>query len=243
MTVEIMLVGTMHLAVENKVDVVHLSDEEKTMYGEQDFEQFVHLLAQYQPDQIFVEIEATSQSNLDALYQCFIQGEYALRYNETEQIAFRLANKLNHKKLWAFDWNETRSYIPNIDNFSTDEGFLSLMEKANAQMQLLSTAMKEKSIIEVFKLLNSEEQIKSDHGIYVDLMMLNDENAFEWTANYWYYRNLKMAKNIRNSIKDTTTKALVLAGGAHSYLLKQFLSEVPGYTVVSFGEAGITETY
>ncbi|MGN7116600.1 DUF5694 domain-containing protein [Lysinibacillus odysseyi] len=62
-------------------------------------------------------------------------------------------------------------------------------------------------------------------------------------ANYGYYRNLKMAKNIRNSIKDTTTKALVLAEGAHSYLLKQFLSEVPGYTIVSFGEAGVTETY
>lgn len=243
MTVEIMLIGTMHLAVENKADVVHLSDEEKTVYSEQDFEQLVHLLAQYKPDQLFVEMEATSQNSLDALYKSYIQGEHTLRYNETEQIAFRLAKKLQHEKLWAVDWNEPRPHIPDIDDLSTNEEFLYLMEKVNAEMQLLSTAMKEKSIIETFQLINREDQIKKDHEIYTDLMMLDDETAFEWVANYWYYRNLKMAKNIRCLIKETSTKALVLVGAGHNYLLKQFLSEVPGYTVVNFGEVGMQEIY
>lgn len=241
MTIEIMLLGTMHIALDNKADVIHLSDEDKTIYNEQDFEQFVHLLADYHPDQLFVEIPATSQSSLDTLYQRYIQGKHTLQYNETEQIAFRLAKKLHHEKLWAVDWNESLPHIPDIDDLSSDAGFHRIMEKAEAQMQFLSTAMKEKSIIEIFQLLNSETQIKKDHDIYVDLMMLNDANAIEWVANYWYYRNLKMTQNIRRSLKETSAKVLVLCGVAHNYLLKQFLSEVPGYTVVHFGEVGVEE--
>jgi hypothetical protein len=239
MTMEIMLLGTMHIAMDNKIDVVHLSDEDKTVYREQDFQQFVHLLASYEPDQIFVEIPAASQDGLDALYQRYIQEEHTLQYNETEQIAFRLAKRLQHEKLWAIDWNESLPHIPDIDDLSSDAGFQHIMKKANAHMRLFSTAMKEKSMFETFQLLNSEEQTKKDHDIYVNLMMLDDENAFEWVANYWYYRNLKMAKNIRSSIKETSTRVLVLAGAGHNYLLKQFLSEVPGYTVVNFGEVGL----
>ena len=237
MTVEITLVGTMHIAMDNKVDVAHLSDEDKTIYSEQDFEQFVHLLAQHGPDQIFVEIPATSQSSLDALYQRYIQGEHVLQYNETEQIAFRLAKHLHHEKLWAVDWNETLSHIPDIDDLSSDPAFQCIMEKANVRMQLFSAAMKEKSMIEAFLLLNSEEQTKKNHELYTDIMMMDNASAFEWVANYWYYRNLKMAKNIRSSLKQTSTKVLVLCGAAHNYLLKQFLSEVSYYTVVNFGEA------
>lgn len=240
---EIMLLGTMHIALDNKLDIVHLSDEDKMVYSNHDFEQFVQLLAQYEPDQIFVEIPATSQNSLDALYGLYIQGEHALQYNETEQIAFRLAKRLQHERLWAIDWNESLPHIPNIDDLSSDAGFHHIMEKANAQMQLFSTAMKEKNMIETFQLLNSEEQIKKDHDIYVSLMMLEDENAFEWVANYWYYRNLKMAKHIRSSLQETSTKALVLCGAAHNYLLKQFLNEVPDYTVVNFKEVGVEEVY
>ncbi len=236
---EITLVGTMHIAIENKIDVVHLSDEDKTIYNDQDFEQFVHLLAQYEPDQIFVEIPTTSQRDLDALYKRYIQGEHALQYNETEQIAFRLAKQLQHDKLWAIDWNESLPHIPDIDDLSSDPAFQCIMEKANAQMQLFSTAMKEKSMMEAFLLLNSEEQTKKNHELYTDLMMMDNAYAFEWVANYWYYRNLRMAQNIRSSLKGTSTKVLVLCGAAHNYLLKQFLSEVAGYTVGNFGEVRV----
>ena len=236
MTMEITLVGTMHIATDNKVDVVHLSDEDKTVYSDQDFEQFVHLLAEYEPDQIFVEIPATAQRKLDALYKHYIQGEHALQYNETEQIAFRLAKQLQHEKLWAIDWNESLPHIPDIDDLSSDPAFQCIMEKADAQMQLFSTAMKEKSMMEAFLLLNSEEQTKKNHELYTDIMMMDNASAFEWVATYWYYRNLKMAQNIRSSLKETSTKVLVLCGAAHNYLLKQFLSEVAGYTVGNFGE-------
>ena len=239
MTMEITLVGTMHIAADNKVDVVHLSDEDKTVYSDQDFEQFVHLLAQYEPDQIFVEIPATSQRNLDSLYKRYIQGEHALQYNETEQIAFRLAKQLQHEKLWAIDWNESLPHIPDIDDLSSDPAFQCIMEKADAQMQLFSTAMKERSMMEAFLLLNSEEQTKKNHELYTDIMMMDNASAFEWVATYWYYRNLKMAQNIRSSLKETSTKVLVLCGAAHNYLLKQFLSEVSGYTVGNFGEVRV----
>lgn len=240
---EIMLLGTMHIALDNNFDIDHLSNEDKMVFSNHNFEQFVQLLAQYEPDQIFVEIPATSQNSLDALYGRYIQGEHALQYNETEQIAFRLAKRLQHERLWAIDWNESLPHIPNIDGLSSDAGFHHIMEKANAQMQLFSTAMKEKNMIETFQLLNSEEQTKKDHDIYVSLMMLEDENAFEWVANYWYYRNLKMAKHIRSSLQKTSTKALILCGAAHNYLLKQFLNEVPDYTVVNFGQVSLEEVY
>ena len=67
-------------------------------------------------------------------------------------------------------------------------------------------------------------------------MMIEDNIAFEWVANYWYYRNLKITKNIRSSIQANTERALVIYGATPNYLLHQMLSDVPQFKVLIFGE-------
>ena len=47
---EIMLLGTMHIALDNNFDIDHLSNEDKMVSSNHNFEQFVQLLAQYEPD-------------------------------------------------------------------------------------------------------------------------------------------------------------------------------------------------
>ena len=55
-----------------------------------------------------------------------------------------------------------------------------------------------------------------NHQLYVDLMSIPDERAFDLVVNYWYYRNLKIVQNINKSLKADTKRAIVLCGGAHN---------------------------
>lgn len=86
------------------------------------------------------------------------------------------------------------------------------------------------------KFIKLAEQTKIGHQTYIELMLLEDEIAFNWVSNYWYYRNLKIAKNIHHAKLDGKNKALVLYGAGHNYLLHNFLGEMPGYQVKLFGE-------
>ncbi len=50
----------------------------------------------------------------------------------------------------------------------------------------------------------------------------------------WYERNLKIAVNIRRIAKPGD-RIFVLIGAGHCKLLKEFLSQTPGYVVVDPG--------
>lgn len=234
---EFMLLGTYHLGETG--DLVQLDAEEKSQYKEADFEELVAKLAEFKPTQIFVEFNMDNQEALDMSYQQFLQNKYSLKMNEIDQIGFRLAKHLKLDKLSAVDWNGINPHIPNLDDISSDtakQQMQQVVTKAEQQMQLLAELISKKNIIDTFTFINTNEQNKENHQIYLDIMMFDDEIGFEWVANYWYYRNLKITKNIRSILEADTERALVIYGSGHNYLLHQMLSDVPHYKVVKFGE-------
>jgi pheromone shutdown protein TraB len=48
----------------------------------------------------------------------------------------------------------------------------------------------------------------------------------------WYHRNLLIATNITRLSQGPGERILVLIGAGHAKLLREFLSEVPGFEVV-----------
>ena len=103
-------------------------------------------------------------------------------------------------------------------------------------MEQITQKIRSTNIIETYKFINSKEQNYFNHQLYIDFMHLDDEIGFNWVANYWYYRNLRIVKNIIATKKEDAKRGLILYGAGHNYLLKQFLQEIEGITVKSFGE-------
>ena len=233
---EILLLGTLHL--EETTDNLQFSEETRGKLGEEQFEILTNELAAFQPSQIFVEYPYKMQEKLDTQYQDYLNTN-VLHKNEIYQIGFRLAKKLQHEKVYAVDWNEEIAGLRGLEAISDEQSiteFQQILKRANEQMTAFSSKLDEGNSIEFFKLVNSPEQNLLNHQIYTDSMMLNDEVAFEWVANYWYYRNLKIVQNIRKSIKQGAQKALILYGAGHNYLLQQQLQDLPDIKVIPYGE-------
>ena len=218
---EILLVGTVHLGY--TPDLNQLSEEDKVKFVETHFEQLTHDLASFNAEQIFVEYPFTLQEQLHSIYASNdVSDEF--KKGEICQIAFRLAKKIGHDSVYAVDWNEKvpgTIDLGELANGPSKEEFQQIMSRAAAMMERENTWIQQGDIIQLFKSLNTKENNMLNHQLYVDLMNLPDERAFDWVVNYWYYRNLKIVQNIKKSLKPNTKRAIVLCGAGHNYLLAQ----------------------
>ncbi|MEK5185362.1 DUF5694 domain-containing protein [Solibacillus sp. FSL W7-1324] len=236
---EILLVGTFHLG--DTSDMNELSEKDKSKYSDNDFEQLANDIAEFQADQVFVEYPFLLQEHLTSVYRSAEVYEIneAFKGNEIYQIGFRLAKKLGHDAIYAVDWNEQPE--ESLDLGLVAEGiskteFEEIMNRVKLVLEKDSTIIQQGNIIELYKHINSHEYIVNDHQVYVDLMQLDDEIAFEWVTKYWYYRNLRIVRNIKKSILPETKRAVILYGSAHNYLFKQLLEDGKAIKVIPYGD-------
>lgn len=233
---ELLLLGTIHLGA--TTDAVQMDEASRNKLNNEQFEELVEVLQQYEPEQIFVEYPLDYQQELDREYEAYINEDALLKRNEVHEIGFRLAKKLNLSRIHTVDWNE--EIVEDFESITEEKSVQQLQEifgRAAVLMEQITEKVKCGDIIKLFQWINSKEQVKLNHQIYVDLLQMEDEIAFNWVVNYWYYRNLKIVKNIMAVKKQGLKKGLILYGVGHNYLLKQFLEEIDGVTVRSFGEA------
>ncbi|MEK4386297.1 DUF5694 domain-containing protein [Solibacillus sp. FSL W7-1464] len=236
---EILLVGTCHLS--DTSDLNTLSEKDKRKYSDGDFEKLAIDLARFQADQVFVEYPFHLQEHLTSIYRSAevekVNDDF--KENEIYQIGFRLAEMLGHDAIYAVDWNEQPE--ESIDLGLLAEGqskteFEEIMNRVQFVLEKLSTIIQQGDIIELYKYINTQQYNVNDHQVYVDLMQLDDKIAFEWVTKYWYYRNLKIVRNIKKSILPETKRAVILYGSAHNYLFKQLLEEDEAIKVIPFGD-------
>ena len=231
---EFLLLGTIHL--NENTDLVQLGQGELLKFREEEFEQLVNELRKFAPEQIFVEFPVGYQQQLDKEYEAYLTNESPLGHNEVYQIAFRLAKKLHHDRVYTVDWNEEIPNLKGLEDIQDKSALQQILGRGEELMKQITEKIRSTGIIETFQFINSNELDHLNHQIYIDLMQLDDEIAFNWVANYWYYRNLRIVKNIMAAKKDGAKKGLILYGFGHNYLLKQQLQEIEGITVKSFGE-------
>lgn len=213
-----------------------MSEEQKQNIQEEQFQKLVETLVDFAPSQIFVEYPYSMQDNLHNL---FVTDEVSdsFKRNEIYRIAFQLARKLELSTVQAVDWNESVPGIPDIGAIlegpdgETLREILMKFERLNYfEKELLS-----RDLVDYFRHINHDAIIQQGHMPYVEMMAVNDD-AFEWTARYWYYRNLKIVQLMKRTWLPDTERALLLIGAGHSYLVRQQLLEEPRYKVITYDE-------
>ncbi|MCH7321563.1 DUF5694 domain-containing protein [Solibacillus sp. MA9] len=233
---EILLVGTIHLGY--TPDMNTLSKNETDKYSDIHFEQLTNDIAKFQADQVFVEYPFGSQKHLNTIYRSNNVNE-RIKENEIYQIGFRLAKKIGHKAIYAVDWNEDPEELKDIGLVAegkSKEEYQEIMGRIPIMIKKVSSIIQQGDIIKLYKYINSHEYIINDHKVYLDLMQLDDEIAFEWVSKYWYYRNLRIVQNIKKLLKPETKRAVILYGAGHNYLIKQQLEDDPSIKVFHYGD-------
>lgn len=230
---EVMLVGTYHLANNNR-DIINLPIEDVlTSKRQREIEQLVDGLAQWQPTRVAVEWKRSDQAGLDRRYADYLAGTLNLTANERDQLAFRLAKKLGLSKVYAIDWNEQGpgdlsdyDFIDWARRNGQDKRFDTFVKEGQAEANRTASNMREQTVSQWYNALNSPEMRLKAHQQYFTLASFgsNDVNPGAAWVGTWYARNLRIFNNIREIIAPEE-RVLVLHGTGHTYLLDRFLRE------------------
>jgi hypothetical protein len=203
--------------------------------------ELVEKLKQFKATKIVVECDLEKDAHTEEIYRQYLSGDYQLTKNETNQIGFRLAKALGHKKVYCVDWSDfwDDPAIAYAKYASEDAEFDSYLKKVNQKLKQEVDASYEKllplPIINQLISVNNPAQIEKSHQFYFDLMRIGRGNEYIGTnyVSWWYRRNLTILDNIIRLTDSANDKILVIYGSGHAKLLNQFAKESGFYNVES----------
>jgi hypothetical protein len=227
----LLVLGTGHLnnpghdLINTKVDDV-LADRRQ-----QQIVAVVEQLAAFKPTHIAVEWSSKDQSRLDARYRDYREGRYQLGRGEADQIALRLAAKLNLERVYAVDWNqEPPGQDQDYDwvNYGQSHGQKALVAAVSDPKRAIGIVELGTQSIGTWLLqLNRPETLLASHRGYFDWARIGDQErqpGANWVGA-WYARNLRIFNNLIALTDRPQDRILVVYGQGHAYLLRQFATE------------------
>lgn len=228
----IFILGTDHFENPNNGDLFMTQTKGiLTEKRQKEAKEVIDCLKEFQPTKVALEELITNQSKLNQDYLSYLNGDFKLTSDERHQIGFQLAKNMKHKELFAVDWNDNIEGIPDLGVWTDEHKSPIFDEVLNKGEQLFNKAgeyFKNHTILEFLLWLNDPENVKSNHEIYMKLALMGSKNnpvGSMWTAQYWYYRNMVIYKNLVELVTSSDDRIFVLYGTGHLHLLNQFLQE------------------
>jgi hypothetical protein len=189
-------------------------------------------LKRFQPTKIAIESTPEGIGKVNGEYQAYLKGEYQLKADEIDQIAYRLAKELGHKQLYAADTKLDMDF----------DGVMAAAAK-NGQQALIDTAMgfgktavaeinqkRETSTLGAFfRWFNTPEALMNNHRFYYYLAQVGtaaDPKGADVLAG-WYKRNLLIYGNLVRLIDSPDERILLVIGQGHAKLLSEYIAESP----------------
>ncbi len=220
---EIILVGTYHFE-QQKIVVADKINE---------IIELVDYLMNFNPSKIALEWEMTQNEELNREYE---QTDDNYPICEIHQIGFRLAQRLQHERVYAINWtgnlteedltdlNKSVKFYPNIES-----EMFSLLEQT-------PEIKSDVSILHSFKEINDTSYIKELEKLYLSFVEIEDEKGekvgFSF-LNKWYERELMIFKNLIELLTNhVDERVLLVIGSDHLWLLRK-LFEGCGWKVIN----------
>jgi hypothetical protein len=237
----LVILGTYHMGtpgnnvVNPKVNDVAAPERQKQIV------ELVEKLKKFKPTKIVVEIDVEDDAKTQGIYDKYLSGNYQLSKNETNQIGFRLAKELGHKKVYCVDWSGFwDDPAINYEKYASKDAELnSFLKGVHGNLKKEVDAEYEKllplSIIDQLIFVNRSAQIERDNQRYFDFLRIGRGKEYIG-ANYvawWYRRNMTILTNIIRITDSPNDRILVIYGVGHAKLLTQFAKESGFYNVES----------
>ncbi|WP_276479802.1 DUF5694 domain-containing protein [Paraflavitalea pollutisoli] len=208
---------------------------------QKEIRQLNDVIVSFKPTRFYIEMK--SQRYADSLYNAYLAGTYSLERDEIDQIAFRLAKELGHKKIYAVDafgfaqenykkytfidsiwYNKTR--VDTVRDKKFDERYFKLYE-AGDSMELTMT------MLENFLAMADPRTLRYMHGHYLTAgFNTTDHKGADGQAIGWYDRNLRIFNKILQTRPASNDRIVVLFGAGHMPILKHCFVSSPEFNVV-----------
>lgn len=230
---QVMLLASHHLANNNR-DLINLPIEDVTTPARQnEIAHMVDGIARWQPTRIAIEWSYADQAGLDRRYADYLAGRLKLSANEHDQIAFRLGKQLGLQKIYAIDWNNRfpgqdsdYDFISWAKRSGQAERFDRFVKEGQADADRLAASMREQTISQWYRAINTPEQRLKMHRPYFTIASLgtDQENPGAAWVGGWYARNLRIFNSL-TALIEPGERVFVLYGSGHTYFLNNFILE------------------
>lgn len=206
--------------------------------------ELINYIKKFKPTKIAIEAWPNWKAN--EKLQEYKEGKHRNQRDERYQLAMRLATELKISELYSIDANSVLDEF--IEKFEkTDSVYFKNMLKDydflndDRISQQYTTFIKNterknfKSILDMFKYMNSKEYHQYEYGAYLTGdFKLREHDGADLLALYWYNRNLRMFRKIQKIPKNSEDRILVIAGNGHATVFRQLFTMSPEYDYVEF---------
>jgi hypothetical protein len=235
----LVILGSHHLGTQGNNVIKAKAVDVTTPERQKQIVRLIEKLKKFKPTKIVLEIDLEDEAKTQELYNKYLAGNYQLTRNETNQLGFRLAKELGHKKVYCIDWGvPDYSDAYNYEKFAAKDAEMNkflkgIFELWKKEIDAESEKMVNLSILDQYILINQPARIERDHQKYFDFIRLNSSSDYVG-ANYlswWYGRNMKILANLIRITDSPSDRILVIYGVGHAKLLNQFARESGFYSV------------
>ncbi|MBV8975885.1 MAG: hypothetical protein JO261_01145 [Alphaproteobacteria bacterium] len=234
---EVMIVGGFHMS--NPGHDLHnvQVDDVLAPKRQQEIAAVVDGLARFKPTMVAVEWDAPYAAEK---YRAYVAGTLAPSHNEVVQLGFRLAKQMGLATVHGIDADGDFPYDA-IDAYAKAHGESAILQQANdavvARVAKITDMLAHGTVGETLRFMNDPANIASDHDFYREMLRIGggkDQPGADLLAA-WYKRNFLICANLVQAAKPGD-RVVVFYGSGHSFLLRQCVSEMPGYRLVEAGE-------
>ncbi len=195
-------------------------------------------LESFKPTKIAVEAPYSSTTAQDRLDQ-FLRGEYQLKESEIDQLALRIAKNLGHGRIYSVDFKQNMD-MNSVFKYAKENGQGELVQQTMAdfssKMQPLvaESYVESNTMMKVLYDMNTPDFERMGHAMYMTMLRIGKDDQYVGAdvVAGWNARNLKIATNVIRIADQPGDRVLLIIGAGHTPLIRQYLSQTPGFEVV-----------
>lgn len=238
-TARVMILGTYHFANPGfdvvQVEVADILSPEK----QTEVEGVVEALAAFQPTKVAVEVRPPSVPAMDSLYAAYRDGRHTLSRNEVQQLGFRLGDRFDLPRLHAID-HEGRFPFEAVMQYAQehDPEFVQWVDVTLGAIEEESNRRQiENTLAEILHQENDPARIAEGHGHYLIMSGVGAGDTYVGAdlLAAWYERNIRTFADLR-ALAGPGDRVLVIFGGGHAAILREFVIGDPGMELVEPNE-------
>lgn len=231
--VEVMIVGVFHMANPGH-DLHNLKvDDVLAPKRQAEIVALTNALARFKPDKLAIE---WPKDVVEERYPKYLAGTLPPSPNESVQLGFRLAKVAGAKGMYGIDADGEFPYEP-LKNYAAAHGSSSLLDAQSADVERLvdeeGKILADKGISALLRYLNDPARLAGGNAFYRTALRIgaNDDQPGVELLTAWYRRNFLICANLLQLAKPGD-RIVVFYGAGHAFLLRQCISETPGFRLV-----------
>jgi uncharacterized protein DUF5694 len=230
--VEVMIVGLFHMSGGHDMHNIVVDDVLRPK-PQAELAAIAESLVRFHPTMVDVEWDPGTP---EPRYEAYLKGTLPPSHNEVVQLGFRLAKLSGLATVQGIDVDGDFPYEP-VDTYAKAHGQSALLDEQDAAVgamtDTVSALIRDQGIAAALRFFNDPVNIARSNDFYRTTLKIGggkDQPGVD-LETAWYQRNFRICANLLQTARPGD-RVVVFYGSGHALLLRQCVTETPGFKLV-----------